>query len=134
MEVIFFEKPGCINNSRQKNMIAEAGHSIKALSLLTYQWNKEELLSYFTGMNVQDWFNPTAPRVKNGTVNPLTIDAETALSEMLNDPLLIRRPLIAVNGIKACGFQNQIVDSLLNGRDVSHVQNCPNASTTKRRR
>jgi len=131
MDVKFFEKPGCINNTRQKNMIAEAGHTVHALSLLAYKWEKEELKSFFSGMEVRDWFNPTAPRIKNGEINPNTMDAETALSEMLKDPLLIRRPLIEVNEIKACGFQNKTVEVLLNGQDVSNLQSCPNASTTK---
>ena len=131
MEVTFFEKPGCINNTRQKNMIAEAGHVVNALSLLTYQWDKEDLRSYFTGLEVRDWFNLTAPRIKNGEVNPAAIDSETALSEMIKDPLLIRRPLLEVNGTKACGFQNKLVELLLEGKDVSHLQTCPNASTTK---
>jgi nitrogenase-associated protein len=131
MEVTFFEKPGCINNTRQKNMIAEAGHLVNALSLLTYQWNKEDLRSYFSGLDIKDWFNPTAPRIKNGEVNPDAFDSETALSEMMKDPLLIRRPLLEVNGTKACGFQNKLVELLLEGKDVSHLQTCPNASTTK---
>ena len=130
MEVYFFEKPGCINNTRQKALLAEAGHEVKAISILTYKWKKEDLKGYFSGLEIKDWFNPTAPRIKSGEVNPAKLDEDEALEQMMTDPLLIRRPLLSVEGLKACGFQNIIVQSLLNGQDVSHLQHCPNTSTT----
>jgi hypothetical protein len=33
--ITFYEKPGCINNTRQKKLIAAAGHQVIAKNLLT---------------------------------------------------------------------------------------------------
>ena len=128
MEVIFYEKPGCINNTKQKMMLLEAGHNLKIFSLLTYHWNKEELRSFFEGLPLPQWFNPTAPAIKKGEIKPDELTEDSALNAMLKDPLLIRRPLIEANGIRICGFDNPLVEELTNHTDVSHVLSCPNAA------
>ncbi len=127
MVIKFYEKPGCVNNTKQKEMLKAAGHEVIAFSLLEEKWEAEVLKSFFSGMPIADWFNPSAPRIKSGEVVPSCYDdGETAVIAMLNDPLLIRRPLIDVEGKKVCGFNNELVNSLLNNADVSHVQTCPN--------
>ena len=42
-DVLFFEKPGCANNARQKSWLAAAGHRIEARNLLTHAWSSAEL-------------------------------------------------------------------------------------------
>ena len=42
---------------------------------------------------------------------------------MMADHLLIRRPLIEAYGQFVCGFDNELVNELLNNKDVSHLQN-----------
>ncbi|WP_217995184.1 hypothetical protein [Methylogaea oryzae] len=32
--VLFWEKPGCVNNARQKRLLQEAGHTVLARDLL----------------------------------------------------------------------------------------------------
>lgn len=44
--ITFYEKPGCANNSRQKALLAAAGHTVQAKSLLTEPWTKERLLAF----------------------------------------------------------------------------------------
>ncbi len=126
MVIKFYEKPGCINNTKQKEMLKAAGHEVVAFSLLEEKWGTEALKSFFVGIPVVDWFNPSAPRIKSGEVVPSCYDEDTAIVAMKNDPYLIRRPLIDAEGEKVCGFNNELVDRLLNNADVSHVQGCPN--------
>lgn len=105
----FYEKPGCGNNTRQKALLAAAGHKVIAHNLLTQLWTSDRLLAFFGDHPVADWFNRAAPRVKSGEIIPEKIDAHTALQLMLQDPLLIRRPLIEVDGCREIGFdQNHI--------------------------
>ncbi|AFL74080.1 ArsC/Spx/MgsR family protein [Thiocystis violascens] len=102
--VIFYEKPGCLSNGRQKALLTSLGHSLTVRDLLAEPWTAERLRSFFGAMPVRDWFNPTAPRVKQGEVRPETLDESTALALMLADPLLIRRPLIETECGRGCGF------------------------------
>ena len=71
--LVFFEKPGCGGNTRQR----------------------------------------AAPRVKSGEVQPDTLDAEGALALLLQEPLLIRRPLMKRCDNDSChvGFETAAVDA-----------------------
>jgi nitrogenase-associated protein len=103
--VIFYEKPGCLSNGKQKALLKSLGHSLTVRDLLAEPWTAERLRSFFGNLPVRDWFNPTAPRVKQGEVRPETLDEPTALALMLADPLLIRRPLIETEFGLGCGFE-----------------------------
>lgn len=128
MEIQFYEKPGCINNTRQKLLLESSGHVVNAYSILTKKWTIESLSKFFNLIPVSEWFNLAAPRIKSGELNPNDFNETTALEALINDPLLIRRPLIEVGGQYVCGFDNELVNQLLNNADVSHLQSCPNIS------
>lgn len=124
--ITFYEKPGCGNNTKQKAMLVAAGHEVIARDLLTEAWTAQRLLEFFGERPVADWFNRAAPRVKSGEIVPEQIDTETAVRLMLQEPLLIRRPLIEANGRKEIGFDQDLIHSWLgltpNGKDL---ENCP---------
>lgn len=100
----FFEKPNCTGNARQKAILLSAGHRLIIENLLAYPFTREELRSYFGALSVAQWFSGLAPRVKSGEIDIATMDEEQALDVMLADPLLIRRPLMEVNGVQLVGF------------------------------
>ena len=114
--IVFYEKPGCGTNARQKRMLEAAGHDVDARSLLTEPWTAERLRSYFGKSPIASWFNSVAPRIKSGEINPGMLKAEQALAAMVADPLLIRRPLIEAEGRKFAGFDGEPARLLL-GRD-----------------
>jgi nitrogenase-associated protein len=107
--IIFYEKPGCSNNTRQKIWLAASGHTVLAKNLLKEKWSHERLRAFFGDLPVVQWFNPGAPRVKSGEINPEALDAETALGMMVAEPLLIRRPLMEVDGEFRTGFDAEAV-------------------------
>ncbi|MBW4562359.1 MAG: nitrogenase-associated protein [Mojavia pulchra JT2-VF2] len=109
--VIFYEKPGCKGGTKQKVLLTAAGHEVVAHSLLTEPWTAKRLRSFFGDRPVAEWFNRSAPRVKSGEVVPENINADTALSLMLQDPLLIRRPLIQVGDRREVGFDVEKLDA-----------------------
>lgn len=94
--VIFYSKPGCKGGIKQKVLLTAAGHEVVAYDILSEPWTVERLRSFFGDRPVSEWFNPSAPKVKSGEVVPEKLDAQTALVLMLQDPLLIRRPLLEV--------------------------------------
>ena len=129
--IVFYEKPGCGTNARQKLMLARAGHEVVARNLLTEPWTGERLRAFFADTPVAAWFNPASPRVKSGEIEPETVEPMMAIDLMLRDPLLVRRPLIEASGQRCAGFDREPVLSLLGQRDLDDVQGCtrPDAST-----
>ncbi|MEC4591763.1 ArsC/Spx/MgsR family protein [Nitrospirillum amazonense] len=104
--IVFYEKPGCRTNARQRRALEAAGHTVLVRDLLAEPWTAERLRGFFGQAPVATWFNPAAPAVKAGAVDPAALDAATALSLMLADPLLIRRPLAEVDGQRHAGFES----------------------------
>lgn len=120
--VIFYEKPGCINNTKQKALLKAAGHEVQAHSLLTEPWTEENLRLFFGDRPVVEWFNRSAPRIKSGDVVPEQVDAQTALTLMVKEPLLIRRPLIQVGDRREVGFDVALVDAWIGLKPVDEEQ------------
>jgi nitrogenase-associated protein len=111
VQVVFYEKPGCINNTRQKKLLLAAGHELIVKDLLREQWSSEQLRPYFGKLPVAEWFNRTAPAVKSGEVDPDAVTEQEALALMIVMPLLIRRPLMQVVGECRVGFDMDAVDA-----------------------
>jgi len=102
--VLFFEKVGCANNARQKAWLTAAGHLVEAHDLLRHPWSREELLTYLDDLPVTSWFNRAAPKLKSGVVQPGLLTRETALELLIQEPLLIRRPLLRAGDRRDVGF------------------------------
>ena len=126
--VYFYEKPGCINNTRQKKLLAAAGHQVVALNLLTEPWQQDRLRAFFGGLAVRDWFNYSAPALKYGEIDPDKLSEQEALALMLENPLLIRRPLMQVGDSLMAGFDQQAVDNWIGLKEIEthqDLENCP---------
>ncbi len=127
--IVFYEKPGCGNNTKQKVWLAASGHTVLAKNLLTEKWTTSRLRLFFGNLPVAQWFNPSAPRIKSGEVNPAALDAQTALDMMLAEPLLIRRPLMEVDGVFHVGFDTNAVNNwigLNDAKPIGNIEACPN--------
>jgi len=102
--VTFFGKPGCVGNRRQIEVLKASGHEVVFRDLLTEAWTADSLMPFLGGLPVADWFNRSAKRVKAGEVVPDQLGAGDALALLLAEPLLIRRPLMAVGETRAVGW------------------------------
>lgn len=111
--IVFYEKPGCAGNQRQKHLLQAAGHTVIARNLLTEAWTAEQLRTFFGDRPVAEWFNRAAPRLKSGEVVPERLDPLTALALMLADPLLIHRPLLEAGGRRETGFEPERIHAWL---------------------
>lgn len=110
-DVLFYEKPGCAGNARQRRALEAAGHRVLVRDLLGEPWTAERLRPFFGDRPVAEWFNRAAPAVKSGEVDPDTLDEAQALALLLEKPLLIRRPLLQVGERRACGFDAAAIDA-----------------------
>ncbi|MBT9549394.1 MAG: hypothetical protein IV088_00985 [Hydrogenophaga sp.] len=109
--LVFFEKPGCGGNARQRTALEAAGHTLERRNLLTAHWTPEALLAFLAPLPVPDWFNRAAPRIKSGELVPEALSAEAALALLIAEPLLIRRPLMlnTADSSRMVGFDTAAV-------------------------
>lgn len=109
--ITFFEKPGCAGNKQQKALLQAAGHTIEARSLLAEPWTAERLADFLGPLPVDEWFNRSAPRVRDGEIIPKRLSIDEAMALLLEEPLLIRRPLMEVGDTRMVGFDTFAVDA-----------------------
>lgn len=111
VHIVFYEKTGCGGNARQRALLEAAGHTLERRSLLDEPWTRERLLAFLHTLPVAQWFNSAAPRVKSGEIVPALLDADAALTLLLADRLLIRRPLMQrEDGARLVGFDTAEVE------------------------
>lgn len=127
--IIFWEKPGCKGNARQKEILLASGHQLDVRDLLTEPWTRVGLKQFFGARPVSEWFNPSNPSVKSGEIDPGKIASEEALDMMVENPLLIVRPLMQVGEERLAGFDVQEVHNWI-GLNLESVgerdpKNCP---------
>jgi nitrogenase-associated protein len=139
--VVFYEKPGCLSNARQQEMLRVRGHRLEVRDLLSEPWTLARLRSFFGDRPVAEWFNPSAPGIKSGEERPAELGETQALARMSSEPLLIRRPLIEIRGgnggapgaeveiRRGCGFESgPFLQSLgISLTPVQNVQSCSRA-------
>jgi len=120
--IVFYSKPGCLTNQRQQVLLRRLGHSVTVRNLLAEPWSPERLYEFLKSRPVSEWFNPAAPAIKLGAVDPDAVDAAAALRLLVADPVLIRRPLLETDQDRYAGFdtpemQERLGISARHGRD-----------------
>ena len=123
MFIIFYEKPGCITNEKQKQLLRDAGCKIIARDLLNHGMSEDELYQFFKNMSVTKWFNPNAPDIKSGKINPIHYDEKTALALIKENPILLRRPLMIIGEKKLCGFNQWFIEKIMKIKLNTKVSN-----------
>jgi arsenate reductase (glutaredoxin) len=120
--VLFYEKPGCSNNTRQKAMLELSGHCVESVNLLEYPWSKEELEEFLGEKSVAECFNPAAPAITSGKLNPLEFTKEEAIAMMIQEPLLIKRPLMKIGTLHIQGFDITTLRNLISLEPVQGAE------------
>lgn len=120
-KIIFYEKPGCVGNKRQKKILQDCGYELEVKNMLSEPWTKERLLEFFVGQLGHAIVNESAPAIKNGEINLSVLDKDALIALMLENPILIKRPLMAFEEKKLCGFDTMQVSEML-GVEQSRLQ------------
>ncbi|PMR73766.1 ArsC/Spx/MgsR family protein [Billgrantia endophytica] len=123
--IVFYEKPGCTTNKRQKRLLRSAGLELEERNLLDEPWTRERLRPFFGARPVAEWFNPSAPAIKHGELDPHALGDEEALALMLEQPLLIRRPLLSCGARFMVGFDPVALGALLPGDIATELLRAP---------
>ena len=111
--VIFYEKPFCAANAKQKEILRKSGCTLIERNLLEHALDADALRSFMGKKAVNEWFNPAAPAIKNGLISPESLEESAALELLMGDPILIRRPLMIIGIEKLCGFDADKVSEVL---------------------
>ena len=128
-KIVFWEKPGCAGNARQKEILRASGHELEVRNLLTEPWDQRELEKFFGSRPLRECFNPTNPLLKSGALDPAELTLQDALNMMVAEPLLIVRPLMQVGEQRLAGFDVREVHNWI-GLDPAAIgerdpKNCP---------
>ncbi len=136
--VMFYEKPGCSGNARQKALLEASGHTVVAKNILSTPWTRMQILAFMKLLPIPLWFNRNAPMIKRGEINPDAFDeadAATVLSLLQTNPILIRRPLLEVDGDCRAGFDVKAIHTWIglsaafaNGDSPRNLEVCAHAS------
>lgn len=110
----FYEKTGCSGNAKQKELLKSHNISFSVKSLLDTSWTYETLSEFFKGLEIKDIFNPFAPQIRDKEIDINTLSKDEAINLMIKNPILIKRPLLDINGVKICGFDIEKINELLN--------------------
>jgi nitrogenase-associated protein len=116
-----------VGNQRQKKLLRGLGHQLQVRDLLAEHWTAESLRPFFGDRPVAQWFNDSAHKVKDGTVDIHGVDEAQALKLMLAEPMLIRRPLLRFGDLRQSGFvSGPVLDALGVSLDPEKdLQSCP---------
>ena len=139
-KIIFYEKTGCINNTKQKEILALAGHEVEAINLLHYEWSAEKLDEFFAELPAEACFNKNAPKVTSGEVVPSEYTKEAAIEALLKEPILIKRPLLEIGDERFVGFDKTLLDEKIGLTKMTiprldvlmneNLNDCPNKSNS----
>lgn len=125
--VIFYEKPGCVGNNNQKHFLKTHDIKLEVRDLLSEAWTAKKLRPYFGSSPVNEWFNETAPAIKSGEIQIDNITEKDAINMMIENPLLIRRPLMKLGEVRQSGFSDGDVLEALNlaSSNSQGLNTCP---------
>lgn len=110
--IIFYNKPGCKTNTKQKKILRNFGCIVIERSLLHHDMERNDLLSFFQNKPISEWFNQNAPSLKNGELDISHIDEEEALNLLMSNPALIKRPLLIIKNQRLSGFNQEKIKEL----------------------
>jgi nitrogenase-associated protein len=122
MVIYFYEKIGCANNTRQKELLTKAGFEVISLDILNTAFEEDELLEFFSKKPLNECFNPSAPDIKNGIIDISKLTKREAISKMIQNPILIRRPLMILNDKKILGFDE--MERYIKGKIPEDIESC----------
>jgi len=106
MKIVFYEKSGCLGNKAQKELLQSRGFAFEVKNLLEESWSKAKLEAFFKDLPLKDCINENAPDVKNGLLRIRDDLRESIIESMIQNPILIKRPLVEIDEKKFVGFDS----------------------------
>jgi len=112
-KIVFYEKPGCSGNAKQKRVLKSHNFAFEVKNILNTPWTKELLLTFFQELPKEEIVNLSAPQFKSNQIDISRYTKETLIDKMIQEPILIKRPLLEIDNHKVCGFDVEKISTLL---------------------
>lgn len=122
--IVFYGQPECRANAKQMKQLTAAGHVLDVRDLGAEPWTPDTLRPFFKGRPVNTWLNKLHPKLRTGAIDPDSLSPEAALSLMIDDPTLIRRPLLQAGEERRFGFDPVALDAWIGLRPVGDGLSC----------
>ena len=123
-EVLFFQKTERCRQHQAEGPARSSRPHRRCPRPAVRALDPETLRPWFEDRPVEEWFNRFAPAVRSKAVVPAELDEAAALTAMIADPELIRRPLIQVGDKRAVGFDPTSLNAWISLVPVSDGLSC----------
>lgn len=115
-KITFYVKPGETGEFSNQQTLADKGYDVEIHEIGEETWTPPLLRPYFANKPVAEWFNPRAPQILSGAIDPNAMHAQGALVAMTANPELIRTPLVKLDGHCGAGLTEEEWPEFLAGR------------------
>jgi nitrogenase-associated protein len=106
-KVVFYQRTGSRKDHEQQAMLVAAGYTVETRDLIAEHWTAAGLRAFFAEKPVSDWFDPAAPQVLSGEIDPKRPNPQEALVMLSVNPSLINGPLVKCASHCASGLDDE---------------------------
>lgn len=117
-KITFYVKPGETSQFSYKQELADKGYEIEVRDIDEEIWTSALLRPFFDTRPVAEWFDPNAPKILSGDIDPRKMNAQGALVAMSADFALIRTPLVKCAGRCAADLSNEEWPKFLSRKSI----------------
>ena len=115
MSIVIHHNPDCGTSRNVLRIIQAAGYAPTVIEYLKEGWTRPQLLGLFAaaGLTPRSALRTTkSPAEELGLLDP-AVDDETLLAAMLQDPVLVNRPIVcSPRGVRLCRPSEVVLDLL----------------------
>ena len=77
------------------------------------KFDREEIVALLQGKPAADMFNPRSPSVKSMGLEPAKLANDKLIDLMVQEPRLVRRPVVTINGKTYFGADSKVLEKIL---------------------
>lgn len=115
MDVVIYHNPACGTSRNVLAIIEAAGYRPTVIEYLETGWTRPQLLGLFAaaGLTPRAALRETkSPAAELGLLDP-SVDDETLIAAMVENPVLVNRPIVCTTkGVKLCRPSETVLDLL----------------------
>lgn len=112
--VRFYQKSTCGSCRRAKEVLEHLGLDLDVRDLLREPLNRNELTDLIGSTDVREFLNPSSVLFRQRKMGAAPPNKAEAIRLMMEDPNLIRRPIIIKGKRKVFGFEESKLKDLMN--------------------
>jgi len=110
--VRFYQKSNCGHCRKAKVVLEELGLNLDVRDLIREPLNRNELTDLIGSTDVREFLNPASSLFKQRRMRCSPPTKSEAIRLMMEDPNLIRRPIIIKGKRKVFGFEESVLKDL----------------------